>query len=83
METFQDVDNGESPNFGKRLEIVEFMALVRSYDLMFELECDNLILQMFQCFFSIRKHHPDIVMTHMQSIFSSCMGGNDAIYRRL
>ena len=44
VETFQNLDNSEGPTFGKRLEILEVMALVRSYDLMFDLECDGLIL---------------------------------------
>lgn len=83
VETFQDLDYSEGPTFWKRLEILEVMALVRSYDLMFELKCDDFILQMFQCFFSVRKHHPDTIITHMQSILSSCMGGHDAICRKL
>lgn len=37
VETFQDLDNSEGPTLWKRLEILEVMALVRSYDLMFEL----------------------------------------------
>ena len=44
VETFQDLDNSEGPTFEKRLEILEVMALVRSYDHMFELECDDLTL---------------------------------------
>ena len=83
VESLQNLDDSEGPTFGKRLEILEVMDLVRVYDLMFELECDDLILQMFQCFFSNRKHHPDIVIAHMQSILSSCMRGYDAICREL
>lgn len=44
VETFQDLDNSEGHTFGKRLEILEVMVLVRPYDLMFELECDYCIL---------------------------------------
>ena len=39
VDAFQDLDNSEGPTFGKRLEILEVMALVRSYDLMFDLDC--------------------------------------------
>jgi len=45
--------------------MIEVMTLVRYYDLMFDLECDDLNLQMFQFLFNIRKHHLDIVITHM------------------
>lgn len=57
--------------------------MTRTYEIMFDLECDGLILQMFQCFFSIRKHHFDTVIAHMQSILSSCMRRRDAICREL
>jgi len=55
------------------------MALVRSYDIMLYLVCDDLIQQMFQCFFSIEKHHPDTVKANMLSILSLVMGDRDAI----
>jgi len=65
VETFQDLDNCADSTFGKKLDILEVMAMTRTYEIMFDLECDGLILQMFQCFFSIRKHHPDTVITPM------------------
>ncbi len=83
VETFHNLDNNKRPTFGKKLEILEVTTMVRTYDIMFDLECDDLILQMFQCFFSIRKHHPDMVKTNMQSILSSVMGGLEAICRKL
>lgn len=81
--TFQDFDNSASCTFGKKLKVLEIMAMTRTYELMFDLECDGLILQMFQCFFSIRRHHPDTVIAHIQSILSSCMRDRDAIFREL
>ena len=83
VETFQDLDNSAGSTFGKKLEILEAMAMTGTYEIMFDLECDGLILQMFQCFFSIRKHQPDTIIAHMQSILSSCMRGRDAICREL
>lgn len=65
VETFQDLDNSEGHTFGKRLNMLEVRALIRSYELMFEMECDDLILKIFQCFFIIRKHHPDTIITHI------------------
>jgi len=83
VETFQNLDNTVGPTFGKKLEILEIMAMVRSYHIMFGLECNDLILQMFQCFFNIKKHHPGTVKTNMQSILSSIMGCCDAICKKL
>ena len=50
---------------------------------MFDLECDGLILQMFQCFFNIRRHHANTFIAHMQSILSSCMRDRETICREL
>lgn len=71
------------PTFGKKLKILEIMAMTRTYKIMFDLECDDLILQMFQCFFGIMRHLPDSIKKHMQTILSSCMRGRDAICREL
>lgn len=68
---------------GKSLRSYKIMAMIRSYDTMFALECDDLILQMFQFFFSIKKHHPDMVKTHMQSILSSTIEAHDSICKKL
>ena len=77
--TFQDLYNYASCTFGRKLKVLEAMAMTQTYEVMIDLECDGLILQMFQCFFSIRRHHSDIAIAHMQSILSSCMGDHDAI----
>ena len=83
VETFQDLDNSARSAFGKKLEILWSMSTIKTYVIMFDLECDDLILQMFQCFFSIRRHHPDTVIAHMQSILSSCMRDHETIGREL
>ena len=81
--TFQDLDNCAGSTFGRKLKVLEVMAMTQTYEVMFDLECDDLILQMFQCFFNIRRHHSDIAIAHIQSILSSCMGDRDAICREL
>ena len=83
VDTFQDLDNNEGSTFGNKLDILEGMAMTKTYEILFDLECDDLILHMFQCFFNIKKHHPDKVIAHMQSILSSCMRGYDVICREL
>lgn len=81
VETFQDLDNSLGSTFEKKLHILGGMAMTRTYEISFDLEYDDLILQMFQCFFNIRKHHLDRVIAHRQSILSSCMRGRDVICR--
>lgn len=83
IETFRDLDNNVGSTFGKKLEILGVVATTRTYKIMFDLECDGLIPQMFQCFFSVRKHHPNIDVAHTQSILSSCMRVRDAICQEL
>jgi len=65
VETLRDLDNSMDPTFGKKLQVLEIMAITRTCEIMFDLECNDLILQMFQCFFSIRRHHSHPVKTHM------------------
>lgn len=65
VETFRDLDKSEGPTFGKKLEILKAMTLVRTDAIMLDLGCDDLIHQMFQCFFNIKKHHPDMVKANM------------------
>ena len=44
VETFQDLDNSAGSTFGKKLEILWSMATIKTYVIMFDLECDDLIL---------------------------------------
>ena len=44
VETFQDLDNSTGSTFGKKLEILWGMATFNTYVIMFDLECDDLIL---------------------------------------
>ena len=73
------MDNDAGSIFGKKLEVLEVMAMIKTYEIMFDLECDGLILQMFQCFFNIKEHHPNTIIAHMRSIFYLVMGDRDTI----
>ena len=57
--TFQDLYNCVGSTFGRKLKVLEAMAMTQTYEVMIDLECDGLILQMFQCFFALG----DIIMT--------------------
>ena len=83
VRTFWDFDNYAGSTFGMKLKVLEVMAMTQTYEIMFDLECDGLIQHIFQCFFKIRRHHPDTIIAHMQFILSSCMRDHDTIGREL
>lgn len=49
--SFKGLNEKESRFFDKRLKILESVATVRSCVVMLDLECDDLIREMFQTFF--------------------------------
>lgn len=48
---FKGLDDVNSPSFSRRVNILETVAKVRSCVVMLDLECDDLILEMFETFF--------------------------------
>jgi len=55
--TFHGLDNINSPSFGRRVTILETVAKIRSCVMMLDLECDDLILEMFHIFFSVARNY--------------------------
>lgn len=49
---FQGLNEVSSPSFSRRVNILETVAKVRSCVVMLDLECDELILEMFHVFFN-------------------------------
>ena len=47
IETFRDLDNSAGSTFGKKLDILRGIDMTRTYEILFDLECDDLTLQMF------------------------------------
>jgi sister-chromatid-cohesion protein PDS5 len=45
-----------SPSFARRVNILETVAKVRSCVVMLDLECDELILEMFHTFFDTARY---------------------------
>ena len=43
IETFRDLDNSAGSTFGKKLEILGSMAMFKTYDIMLDLGCDDLV----------------------------------------
>ncbi|KAL4570360.1 hypothetical protein LXL04_026012 [Taraxacum kok-saghyz] len=69
VSTFEDLSDKSSKSYGKRISILETVCKVRSCVIMLDLECEELIVEMFDHFLkSIREHHPEIVFSSMVDI---------------
>ncbi|KAJ0986902.1 hypothetical protein J5N97_005258 [Dioscorea zingiberensis] len=67
--TFSGLSDINSPSFGRRVLILETLARYRSCVVMLDLECHDLINEMFNTFFVvISDDHPENVLTSMQTI---------------
>ncbi|XP_059068575.1 sister chromatid cohesion protein PDS5 homolog C-like [Cryptomeria japonica] len=84
VESLHGLYNVKDPTFGKRAKILEIIARTRSFVLMLDLQCNELTLQMFNCFIAeIKKRHSDKVKTNMFDILSMILDEDDDIYRKL
>ncbi|KAG5244441.1 myb protein [Salix suchowensis] len=71
VSSFENLDDKSSQSYVKRASILETVAKVRSCVVMLDLECDALIIEMFQHFFkAIRDYHPENVFSSMETIMS-------------
>ncbi|KAH0747234.1 hypothetical protein KY285_008891 [Solanum tuberosum] len=69
VSTFSGLGDINSPSFGRRVVILETLARYRSCVVMLDLECDDLINEMFQTFLNVvRDEHQDSILTSMQTI---------------
>ncbi|KAK8523466.1 hypothetical protein V6N13_113413 [Hibiscus sabdariffa] len=71
VSSFENLSDRSSRSYMKRTSILETVAKVRSCVVMLDLECDALIIEMFQHFLNaIRDHHADTVFTSMVTIMN-------------
>lgn len=77
IETFKGLNETSSPYFARRVSILETVAKVRSCLVMLDLECDDLILEMFQTFFSTRSEQN--VMIAMRTIMCLVLDESEEI----
>lgn len=56
MSTFSGLSDINSPSFGRILVILETLARYRSCVVMLDLECDDLIKDMFSTFFTVARY---------------------------
>ncbi|GLJ36947.1 hypothetical protein SUGI_0747310 [Cryptomeria japonica] len=74
--------NVKAPSFGKRAKILEFIARTRLFVLMLDLQCNELILQIFT-YFIVGKRHSNKVKTYMFDTLSMILDEEDDICRML
>ncbi|CAK9871658.1 unnamed protein product [Sphagnum jensenii] len=68
---FRGLDDVHSPSFSSRVNILETVAKVRSCVVMLDLDCDDLITEMFEIFFTtISDKHPEPVFLAMRNVLS-------------
>ncbi|XP_019095474.1 PREDICTED: sister chromatid cohesion protein PDS5 homolog A-like [Camelina sativa] len=66
---FTGLNDVSGPSFGRRVVILETVAKYRSCVMMLDLECDDLVKEVFTTFLDVaRDDHPEIVFSSMQNI---------------
>ncbi|PON57633.1 Coatomer beta subunit [Parasponia andersonii] len=67
--TFDGLRDTSGPSFGRRVVILETLAKYRSCVVMLDLECDDLVNEMFSTFLAVASDdHPESVLSSMQTI---------------
>ncbi|XP_068463177.1 sister chromatid cohesion protein PDS5 homolog A-like isoform X2 [Phaseolus vulgaris] len=67
--TFRGLSDTNGPSFGRRVVILETLAKYRSCVVMLDLECNDLVNEMFSIFFAVaRDDHPESVLSSMETI---------------
>ncbi|KAH0453112.1 hypothetical protein IEQ34_017436 [Dendrobium chrysotoxum] len=84
VDAFEKLDDMSGCSYFKRVSILEIMAKVRSCVVMLDLECDDLILRMFENFLkSIRTDHPINVFSSMETIMTLILEESEDISQEL
>ncbi|KAK8535207.1 hypothetical protein V6N13_081344 [Hibiscus sabdariffa] len=84
VSSFENLSDKSSRSYTKRTSILETVAKVRSCAVMLDLECDALIIEMFQHFLSaIRDYHADTVFTSMVTIMTLVLEESEDISMEL
>ncbi|KAK7260938.1 hypothetical protein RIF29_27239 [Crotalaria pallida] len=80
VSSFENLHDMSSRSYKKRIEILKTVSKVRSYVIMLDLECDALILDMFQHFLKeIREQHPEDVFSSMQHVMTHVIEDSEDI----
>ncbi|KVH96669.1 Armadillo-like helical [Cynara cardunculus var. scolymus] len=69
VSTFNGLRDTKDPSFGRRVIILDTIAKYRSFVVMLDLECDDLVNKMFKTFFDVASdEHPKTVILAMETI---------------
>ncbi|KAH9314048.1 hypothetical protein KI387_022675, partial [Taxus chinensis] len=81
---FHELHDINNISFARIVAILETVAKVRSCVLMLDLQCEDIILKLFNMFFSIaREDHPQNVLASMQTIMISVLDESEIISEQL
>ncbi|XP_076934449.1 sister chromatid cohesion protein PDS5 homolog A-like, partial [Bidens hawaiensis] len=71
VSTFKGLKDNKDPSFGRIVNILDTVAKYRSFVVMLDLECDDLVNEMFKTFFSVASdEHTNIVTASMETIMA-------------
>lgn len=71
VSSFENLHDKSSRSYTRRASILETVAKVRSCVVMLDLECDAMVVEMFQHLLnSIRDHHPEHIFQSMETIMT-------------
>ncbi|XP_050224466.1 sister chromatid cohesion protein PDS5 homolog C-like isoform X2 [Mercurialis annua] len=63
---FDNLSDISSPSYRRRVSILETFSKIRLWIVMLDLECNSLILEMFELFLrNVRENHPEVVFLSM------------------
>jgi hypothetical protein len=80
IEAFEKLADASSRSYRKAEVILETVAKVRSSLVMLDLECDDLVLEMFQRFLKIiRPDHPQLVLVSMETIMITVIDESEEV----
>ncbi|EPS64150.1 hypothetical protein M569_10630, partial [Genlisea aurea] len=71
VSSFENLSDVSSRSYPKRATILETVAKVRSCLMLLDLECDQMIIEMFNYFLkTIRPHHDEVIFSSMETIMT-------------
>ncbi|KAL2603500.1 hypothetical protein GLYMA_09G014600v4 [Glycine max] len=82
--TFSGLSDTSGSSFDQRVAILDTLAKYRSCVVMLDLECDDLVNEMFTTFFAVaRDDHPEIVLSSMQTIMAVLLEESEDVHQDL
>ncbi|CAH8388720.1 unnamed protein product [Eruca vesicaria subsp. sativa] len=84
VSAFSGLDDVGGPSFGRRVVILETVAKYRSCVVMLDLECDDLVKEVFTTFLDVaRDDHPEVVVSSMQNIMVVLLEESEDVQEQL